>query len=88
MSTSWDSWTEGSLSRLRREDFLRTRFLGRSRKVDLLGPPHPQTGRYLSRLRHDNLPATRSLGRLRQVYLLGPLGWIWVSSVFSMTSAG
>jgi len=36
--TSWDPWTGGSPSRLRHDNFLRTRSLGRSRQVDLLGP--------------------------------------------------
>ena len=67
MSTSWDPWTGGSLSWLRCENLLETRFLGRSRQVDLLSP---WVGGYLNRLRCDNLPGIRSLGRLRQVDLL------------------
>ena len=38
MSISWDPWTGRSLSRLRHDNLLRTRFLGRSRQADLLGP--------------------------------------------------
>ena len=37
--TSWDSWTGRSPSRLRRDNLSRTRSLGKSRQVDLLGPP-------------------------------------------------
>ena len=36
MSTFWDPWTGGSLSRLRHDNLLRTRFLGRLRQVNLL----------------------------------------------------
>ena len=39
MSTSWDPWTGRSLSRLRHDNLPRTRFIGRSRQVNLLGPP-------------------------------------------------
>ena len=38
MTTSWDPWTGGSLNRLRSDNLSRTRSLGRSRQVDLLGP--------------------------------------------------
>ena len=39
MLTSWDPWTGGSPSRLRHDNLLRTRPLGRSRQVYFLGPP-------------------------------------------------
>ena len=39
VTISWDPWTGGSPSRLRRDNLSRARSLGRSRQVDLLGPP-------------------------------------------------
>ena len=39
MFTSWDPWNGGSLSRLRHDNILRTRSLGRLRQVNVLGPP-------------------------------------------------
>ena len=39
MSTSRNPWTGGSLRRLKHDNLLRTKSLGKSRQVDLLGPP-------------------------------------------------
>ena len=38
MSTSWDPWTDRSLSRLRHDNLPMTRSLGRLRQANLLAP--------------------------------------------------